>query len=430
MNRCPSSCARRPIPTRSLAALLLGFLVASGPVSIHASSPAHPRDAVRPSAPRRTAEVPGGRTPIENAAESARIRALIDEVHAQLERPGTAGLDPHAAEVMARFLLDVRLMSGEPVEALDGLERAGASAGAWVYAGYCLRKGSERELALRAFRRACELDANSRAGFDDLAALDPRAALAVLDRSPRWFAKMPTVEAARFRAALLVRAGDERSAIVTLRALLGRDDLDGGFWTDLKQLAPDLALADLTRRARSGADVEASLAYVDALTEQADLAAGVAYLADQVALGNTSHRLLDRLEKLDPLRLGAELEALTARGSSDANAWDRLGDWYARYRGGEAALTAWWRAFELDPEEACRTDELWRADPDRFIDISSYAASISKDDEQWGSLGEKMWLRGRHAEARAAWETARALDPDDGEWELKLESVREGRWPL
>ena len=58
------------------------------------------------------------------------------------------------------------------------------------------------------------------------------------------------------------------------------------------------------------------------------------------------------------------------------------------------------------------------------------ASDEARNDEYWGSLADSYWAADRPADARAAWERARALDPDDGEWPGRLRALDQGRDPF
>jgi len=58
------------------------------------------------------------------------------------------------------------------------------------------------------------------------------------------------------------------------------------------------------------------------------------------------------------------------------------------------------------------------------------ARDASNNDEYWGSLADAYWAAGRPADARSAWERARALDQDDEEWPRRLQAFDEGEDPF
>lgn len=386
-----------------------------------------PRLAVEPCSPTR-GPADGRRSALVASEPAAERRlALAAELRAVLEAPWIAELPAHAEERLCSTIVDLLLDGGSTAEAVAMLDRIGASADVCRRAGWRLERGSEIELATRAYRAAMARDPGSRASFEDLARLDPASALTVLERSPAWYAELAGGPAARLAAELLHRVGREREAVDRIARAARAGLLCALDWRWFVETAQGAALGELARCAAVTDDVDVQVLYAEQLEAAGDEVGAIRFLAARVRECESTYGLCAALAERDPSAARQALVDRAALRPDDAATWDDLGD--AEFESGRAAeaRAAWLRAVELDPRESGHQSDLWMAEPELFLSALALGAARADDDEVWGDLGQWLWRSGRTDEACAAYQRARALDPDDAEWGVALERCAAGR---
>lgn len=118
-----------------------------------------------------------------------------------------------------------------------------------------------------------------------------------------------------------------------------------------------------------------------------------------------------------PTQPGGDLEAqrLAARVRAELRndeLWGDLGDAYGRAGDGGLASGAYAVAHLLDP-----VDSEWTGHSFRLTDAAEVLRLLTVgDDEFVGDLGDAAAARGDHMAARALYQLALSLDPDDSEW--------------
>jgi cytochrome c-type biogenesis protein CcmH len=157
-------------------------------------------------------------------------------------------------------------------------------------------------------------------------------------------------------------------------------------------------------------------------------------LALAAVLGAVGYRSLDRQDGAAPPTAGADplatLEAQVADDPSDAAAWQELG--YARFDRGDfgAAVSAYRRAIEIDPDEAVLWSALGEAlvmdserDPLPANALAAFRHAVSLDPADPRAryfLAVERDLDGDHEGAIAAWLDLLENSPRGAPWEADL----------
>lgn len=416
-----------PSASFAAASLVLGLALATVAAAARANTPVAPRLVVDPCSPRRGPD--DGRRPAVVASDPAAERrlALAAELRALLDAPWVAELPSHSEERLCSTIVDLLLDAGSTAEAVAALDRIGASADVCRRAGWRLERGSENELAARAYRAAMARDPDSRASFEDLARLDPASALAALERVPSWYQQITGGEAARLAAELMHRVGRDREAVERLARAADSGLLAVADWRFFVEIAPGPALRQLSRCAATSDDADVQVLYAEQLEAAGDEFGAVQFLAARVRDCESTYGILGALAERDAAAARQALVDRTVLRPDDAATWDDLGGVDLESGRVAQALEAWFHAVELDPRESGRQSDLWIADPERFLAALALGAARTDDDEVWGDLGQWLWRSGRTGEACAAFARAQALDPADDEWGLALERCAAGR---
>ncbi len=229
---------------------------------------------------------------------------------------------------------------------------------------------------------------------------------------------------------VLAAAGRREEALRRLDALLEAEWVDPALWDQLVQLDPEGAEERL--RAVAGDDpyghARTRLAHLLASSGRTEEA--VELLRDLLADEATSREALEQIGALAPEEGLSLLRERLAAAPGEAATWSLYGAQLAELGRSEEATDAWLRAFELNPDDGSWTWQLLEHAPERAWPLLEERARVTRDDELWGDLADSYWRAGRYGEARAAWKTARRIDPDDGEWTGKLHDVAAGTDPL
>jgi cytochrome c-type biogenesis protein CcmH/NrfG len=103
----------------------------------------------------------------------------------------------------------------------------------------------------------------------------------------------------------------------------------------------------------------------------------------------------------------------------DPGAWVALGDAYQSHLRKKKARHAYQRALALDVNHVDATLRLGEMRTVRSR-LERRAMRNPDNDELWGDLGDEYVGMGRIEEAISAYRYASSLDPEDGEWQMKL----------
>ncbi len=119
------------------------------------------------------------------------------------------------------------------------------------------------------------------------------------------------------------------------------------------------------------------------------------------------------------------LEALEARVEDEPENDElrgTIGDTLLAQGDRDGALEAYREALALDPGDSEWLDKVVALSGEPKLDILlELTEGSSTDDELWGNLGDVYLDLGMRDEARDAYRKAHALDPEDSEWERKLQ---------
>ncbi|QDU85208.1 Tetratricopeptide repeat protein [Planctomycetes bacterium Pla163] len=115
------------------------------------------------------------------------------------------------------------------------------------------------------------------------------------------------------------------------------------------------------------------------------------------------------------------LQSVANYYQSQGDTWATL-DAYEQLWNKALETGAWLQQLPWDVIKAHPTESLALLD--------QAAAQLGDNDEMWGDLADTYWQAGATNEALAAWEKAKALDPNDSEWTNKLEAAANGQNPI
>lgn len=265
-------------------------------------------------------------------------------------------------------------------------------------------------------------------------------------------------------------AGDIARQREALLAALKLSPGNAGLLADLGRIDPDLAMAELTRllaaapppgdaylrRAmagillRNGRPAEAR-AVIDGLLSQDPAHRETLWLL----FGLHPARAIDHVERLmgtssesgelrqmlvyflieneGILRAEEALHRLEGEGRSvGSEEWGTIAESWLDAEDAARAVSAFLRALDHehgDPDDW--VEELAELAPATLLLALErrVASDEARNDEYWGALADSYWAAGRQADARAAWERAMALDPDDEEWPERLRVLERGGDP-
>lgn len=260
-----------------------------------------------------------------------------------------------------------------------------------------------------------------------LAKLDPAAGVTLLLEA-NADSKLLEEPAGRYNMArLLLAAGDLDGAIAALRGPDGTIDPSG--WELYLEHAPERALADLRSAAKDDPYGTLGLKLARYLGEhdKADEALGT--LETLLALNPGNLQALDYLAELAPERALELYQERLESTPRSADLWRRYAEQLHQLGRTDQAVEAGLEAFRLG-SDTWPADYLVEAAPDEVLSCFEQRVEGSLDDELWGDYGDTLWRAGHAEEARAAWERARSIDGDDGEWIGKLKALKAGKSPF
>jgi tetratricopeptide (TPR) repeat protein len=141
------------------------------------------------------------------------------------------------------------------------------------------------------------------------------------------------------------------------------------------------------------------------------------------------------LTSLPRTTIDAELERWLALGPQNVDALNSIANFYTGQGDTQRALDMfeqmWSTALEQGAYLPQLPYDLIKAQPGGALALLDQAqGSLPENDEMWGDLADAYWQAGEEELAVAAWQHAKELDPDDGEWTGKLATAANGGVPV
>jgi tetratricopeptide (TPR) repeat protein len=307
---------------------------------------------------------------------------------------------------MAEFLAQLNLEWGWPTRSLELLQRySSQDLGLWARVAEAL--GQSRNVAgeKQALLAALALAPGNEDFLDALGHIQPELVSAHLSRLLAAQAP-PGSTALRARLAeALLRSGNAAEARGLIEELLREDAGDDHAVRLLFELDPVRALAEVERQvAASPGSPEPRGLLVELLASSGNVAGAEA--------------ALERCAR-DGRDVGPE-------------EWGRVAELWLDARETERGVALLWRALAEehgDPDDW--VNRLAELAPRELLPVLErrVASDEARNDEYWGALADACWAAGRCADARSAWERARALDPGDDEWAQRMRALDAGRDP-
>lgn len=329
--------------------------------------------------------------------------AIAEDLLAEFERARELGWVSDRR--LAEFLAQVALERGDPQRALALLKREGSTnAGLYAVIAQALGTRGDRSGQAEALLAAIELAPNKAGLLDQLSQVAPELAIEQLELRIAA-APPPGPPMLRTRLAqVLAASGRSAEARRLLDGLLRENPGDEKALRVLAELDPSAVVAHVERLLESEPG-EGTDRLFQILARTGGAASAQAVL----------ERFAREGRELHPAQWG-QVAALWLDAGESGRGTAALQQALALEHGDP---DAWVQSLhELAPAELLRTLE------------SRVAGDEARNDEFWGSLADAYWFAGRQADARAAWERARALDRDDGEWPMRLAALERGGDPF
>ena len=405
-------------------------LASARPVEASLQRPQEEGPAASERAPVEVEEAP---TELESVATPAldrgNLRARLEEYLASDIIARRFAEDP---EGLARFLIYEYVNSGDTWTAWEILSEHPLDPGTFANVGTHLKGAGHLAEAREALLHALRTDPMNTGWAQQLADLDPAGALAILDEQ---LASNPALERSPLplQAVRLLLANEQTDeAQRRLSDLLASGRADNEIWGLVAQMGDEFAQHHLRKALRDDPDSEGALLRLARyLSENDGDPEEVVALSQQLLERNPgSRQALDMLAQIDPELSVQALRRSLDRDPSNEDLWTRLGDRLSQSGDIPGAVDAWMRAYESDHSDYSVLWNLREHAPDQFWPAIEQAAAERDYDELWGDVADAYWEEGRFAEAQTAWERARELDPDDGEWIGKLRALDEENDPL
>lgn len=397
---------------------------------------------VTPSAPPHPSAVEpgegGGREAVEVAEEAAldladlgpvtdeELLAMLSEFLASGALEARYANDPHG---LANFLFWQYLEADDPWLAWQVLQTHDLGDENFGAVGRELRDQGNLAAATQAWLEALRRDPTDGEWIGYLTEHDPNGALAILEEV---ILNDPGMEQ-NLRGSMvrmLLASGQTDEAMRRVDLMFNEEYVTPEAWDLLAQVNPEEAERRLRQEVGNDPHGEVRMRLARVLQSQgkseelAELLEGV--LTDVPG----SWEALNMLSQVDSEASLAILQRRVAAGNDEAHVLGMMGDQLNQLGRTGEAVDAWMQAFEQDPQNTTWSYRLLQHSPDQFFPLYEQRTQEINYDEMWGDLADAYWSAGRHADAQRAWETARSLDPDDGEWTGKLSSLASGEDPL
>jgi tetratricopeptide (TPR) repeat protein len=384
------------------------------------------------------------------AADEAAGSALRDELLALIASGRLEGKLAENPDALLDLLVRLEVQMGRPGEALALLERQeNVSMATWEQL-FHLCGLANPDIGAIAMRHAFDLhlaslDASglptlfehpATQHLEFMLNVDPTAALEMLALL-RARGMASTAETLTLEARALAKNGQVDRARDVLLALMEDPEQ---YWTGLSTLTtldPTTAeekLRENLQHPEWGAYANSQL--VALLTGQGRRLEALEAFEGALAAGTADSSLWYQvIQSLDAATLELELDRWLAMGPVDFDVQQTLANHFAAIgatkRSLESFAALWEQSFQQGGWLPQIPLEVLKAHPsDALALLDSAASKLPENDEMWGDVADMYWMAGEHDLAVAAWEHAKQLDPNDGEWTNKLDQASSGGSPV
>ena len=362
------------------------------------------------------------------ALEAGNLRERLDEY---LESDIIATRFSEDPQGLARFLIFEYVNGGDVWTAWEILNEHPLDPATFANVGAHLKNHGHLAEAREALLHALRNDPMNTGWAQQLADLDPAGALAILDEQINTRPELASSPLPLQAVRLLLASEQTDEAQRRLEDMLAAGDVNDDIWGLVAQMDDEFAQRHLRKAMADGGDEASIMRLARYLSEHDGDPDEIVSLSQEILERNPgSRQALDMLASIDPELSVRALERSLERDPNNDALWDRLGDRLIANGDTAGAVDAWLRAYEADPGETSHIWNLREHAPEQFWPAIETAARERDYDELWGDVADAYWEEGRHMEAQVAWERARALDPDDGEWIGKLRAIDEDNDPL
>lgn len=346
-----------------------------------------------------------------------------------------------------QFLLSLYLQTGNPLDALDLVERSPElPSGSWIQVADALQ-GTHPDRAAYAVEQA--IRAQTEHGFtwewpypdwiNRLAGMDPERALQVLEDNRASLEPLPK-DVQQLWARALTDSGRMGEARNTLMELLEDPDQASQALRQLAKLDAEAAEAELrSRMGQPGQPDDVRQQLMSLLLEQGRSDEAVELLETAMAEGSGDMAALlnSALGSLPENVVDEHLSDWMERANSnDQGLWGSVARHYIE-RGDLASATehfleGWERSANANGNWLTAIpSELQEHDPGRVLaTLDRLQENAGSRDELWGDIADHYWRLGQFEAARNAWAQASEHDPGDGEWTGKLSKYDKGINPV
>ena len=332
---------------------------------------------------------------------------------------------------LAHFLINEHINGGDVWTAWEILNEHPLGPAVYAQVGTQLKSSGHRAEAREALLHALRSDPMNTNWAQQLADLDPAGALAILDEQINTRPELADSPLPLQTVRLLLANEQSDEAQRRLEMLIAAGATGDDVWALVTQMGDEFAQRHLREAMADRGDQASIMRLARYLAEHGGDPDEIASLSHQILEQNPgSRKALDMLAGIDPELALRALDRSLERDPNNDALWGRMADQLIASGDTAGAVDAWLRAYDADPSE---TNYLWNLRehaPEQFWPAIETAARERDYDELWGDVADAYWEEGRHMEAQTAWERARDLDPDDGEWIGKLRAIGEDNDPL
>lgn len=395
--------------------------------------------AARPAASTRQAIEPLAARPLEANAASA-VEGGTDELARLIESGALYAAFAQDADGAAEFLFQTYMRAGLPQDALRVLRAHDLPAESSAEVAQALlasgdRAGATEALVLGLERHAEDFDWRDPRWGPQLERNDPAAALAALERWKAARGDEPDARMDTRRAALLARLGRSDEARGLLDWVWNNSEPNELAWRTLGDVDPKLAETRMlaTLEGDGAYDWDNQARYLSFLRDHGrgeDLTrAAEAWLArPDIDLESSSEFLLAERPALYADALQRRIAALDQDRHTEPDLYAQLALAEERMGNPAAAYDHCMRALETNPFHDRAAQWMLEHDASRYFATAEATVRSWGNEEGWGALGEQYLSRGRSDDACRAFEEARRLAPDGGQWDQRIAMAKAG-WP-
>jgi tetratricopeptide (TPR) repeat protein len=397
-----------------------------------------------PTGSRREAVLPAANE-LAGLAESD--PELFQELQAFLRSGNLEGLLADNPIGARQFLLSLYLQTGNPLDALDLVQRSeDLPSGSWIQVADALQ-GQYPDKAAFAIEQGIRAQIEHGFSWDwpfpdwfqRLATMDAGRALAILEEHRSTLDPIPPA-VQQLWAQVLGEGGRREEARGTLMDLLQDPNQASQALRQLAELDPEAAEAELRSRlanTENPGDLRQQLMSLLIGQGRTDEALELLEGALDAGGGDINALLGKALGDLPPEVVAERLEDWMARANSnDQGLWNTVAQHLLNAGDLTGATEHFMEGWERSSNASGNwlnslPEELLEHDPGAVLQTLDRLRDVAGTrDELWGDIADHYWRLGQTELARDAWARASEIDPGDGEWTGKLSKFDTGINPV